>query len=198
MLAFLVHCHILFYVEQPWHLPLLIGRLLERRGFSQRELARRCEFSVNVVSELLANQRCTPQALQLLTAKLAEDEGERYALICAHLRDEVVRCKGDPAHVVIRHVEGADLSTLDLTAEMNAYIGVIAREVETDKNLAGVIEGIASVLVERAALRADAASKITPFPIPVGSNPASVGDQLIAAEQARRVQAKRARSSSSA
>jgi hypothetical protein len=69
----------------------------------------------------------------------------------------VVRCKGDPAHVVIRHVEGADLSTLDLTAEMNAFIGVIAREVETDKNLAGVIEGIATVLVERAALRADAA-----------------------------------------
>lgn len=144
-------------MEQPWHLPLLIGRLLERRGFSQRELARRCEFSVNVVSELLANQRCSPQALMLLTAKLAEDEGERYALICAHLRDEVVRCKGDPAHVVIRHVEGADLSTLDLTAEMNAFIGVIAREVETDKNLAGVIEGIATVLVERAALRADAA-----------------------------------------
>ena len=153
-------------MEQTWHLPAQILALLERREISQRELARRCEISAGVVTELVKGQRCTPEVLTLLRAKLAETEAERYQLVCAHLRDEVVRCQADPTHVVIRHVDGADLEKLDLTPEMNAFIGTLAREAEADAGVAKLIETLGDILIERAALKADLefASNVVKFP----------------------------------
>jgi transcriptional regulator with XRE-family HTH domain len=145
-------------------MPVCVSRLLELRGFSQRELARRSGFTVAVVGDILSGQRCSVASLQALTKHLAEDEAERYNLICAHLRDEVVRAGCDPTHVVIRHAEGADLGALDLTPEMNAFIGTLAREAEVDDNVADVIEGLSDILVERAALRADLKARVIPFP----------------------------------
>ena len=64
-----------------------------------------------------------------------------------------------------------------------AFIGVIAREVETDKNLAGVIEGIATVLVERAALRADAAANTIYF----ANNEGPSAAQLVKMEKVKQL-----------
>lgn len=199
-------------MEQPtWHLPAYISHLLERRdNMSQRELARCTELSLGTIQDLMSGSRCTPKTMVLISAKLAETESERYNLVVAHLHDEALRFSVDPSHLVIRHVEGADLQSLDLTPEENAFIGTVAREMESDKNVSGIMAGIASVLVERAALRADLAAKVTPFPgVPreqaVAEEPgvysATPTAQLLDAESARRAQSdlarKRASSSSS-
>lgn len=147
------------------HLPVQLARLLDVQAVSQRELARRCEISNGTINKILDGQRCQPETLNLIIAKLTNDESERYGLICAHLRDEVVRCKGDPTHVLIRHVEGADVAALDLTPEMNSFIGTLARESEADKNVAAIIESLGDILIQRAALRSDLAAKTTSAPL---------------------------------
>jgi hypothetical protein len=163
MFPFLMH-RVIFMPMNLLHLPVQLARLLDVQAVSQRELARRCEISNGTINKILDGQRCQPETLNLIIAKLTNDESERYGLICAHLRDEVVRCKGDPTHVLIRHVEGADAAALDLTPEMNAFIGTLARESEADKNVASIIESLGDILIQRTALRADAEARVIPFP----------------------------------
>jgi transcriptional regulator with XRE-family HTH domain len=188
---------------EPLHLPIQLGRLLDQQGISQRELARRCEISPSTITKIMESQRCSPEVMTLLCEKLATTVAEVYGLYCAHLHDELVRCKGDPAHVVIRHVDGVDLKQLDLTPEMNAYIGIVARGAESDDNVAKVVEAISGMLTQRAALEADLQAKVTPFPAALGmvaEESAPYGepvDQVLAAERERRNQDKRAVSKSS-
>lgn len=159
MFPFFMH-RVTFSTMSLLHLPVQIARLLDTHQISQRELARRCEISNGTINKILDGQRCSSEILTLIISKLCTDESERYSLICSHLRDEVVRAGGDPTHVVIRHVDGADLGALDLTPEMNAFIGTLAREAECDETVADVIEGLSDLLVERAALRADLEAKV--------------------------------------
>lgn len=147
------------------HFPIDVARLLEARGFSQRELARRCGFTVCVVGDILAGQRCSVSTLQAITTHLAETEAERYNLACCHLRDEAVRAGFDPTHLVIRHVDGADINALDLSPQMNAYIGLIAREAAHNKAAADLVEVLGDFILHLVALRADAESA-RPIPFP--------------------------------
>lgn len=75
----------------------------------------------------------------------------------------MVRAGFDPAHVVIKHVDGAVLSELDLSVETNAHLGLIAREAEKNADVAGILEDLAHMIVRHEAALAIAKAPIVPF-----------------------------------
>lgn len=196
-------------------LPKILDELLAEAGVSRREMALRCEISPSTMRNIIDGQRCSPEVLKVIQSKLTEGTnlaGDRLAhfrLLFAHLHDEVLRSGEDPSKVFIRHIEGVDIQRLNLTPEFNADLGIIAKHAADDPLLRDVISDLAGFIARKEAQIADLSANVVPF-APVTPAPAKVAEtpaaypspsdaaQILSNERARRNQARRDSSKSSA
>lgn len=196
-------------------LPKTLSAIIDESSISRRELAARCEISPSTLTNIMDGQRCSPEVLQILSSKITDKTklvGDRLAsfrLLFAHLHDEIIRAGGDPSQVFIRHIEGVDIQRLNLTPEFNADLGIIAKQAAEDDQLREVISDLAGYIARKEAQLADRSANVVPFTAPspapakVAETPAtypspSDAAQILSSERARRSQAKRDSSKSSA
>ena len=196
-------------------LPKILDELLAEAGVSRREMALRCEISPSTMRNIIDGQRCSPEVLKVIQSKLTEGTnlaGDRLAhfrLLFAHLHDEVLRSGEDPSKVFIRHIEGVDIQQLNLTPEFNADFGIIAKQAAEDSQLREIISDLAGFITRKEAQIADLSANVVPF-APIAPAPAKVAEtpaaypspsdaaQILSNERARRNQARRDSSKSSA
>ena len=184
----------MFHVEQTEPLRCLSSALsaaIERENISQRELARRCDVSPSTITQVIAGQRCTPELMGLLFAKISSDQRIGYELLLAHLRDEAMRAQIDLSHLVLKHADGVVLSELELSAEMNVNLGIIAKHVETMPELGDLIEDLAAMLLRFRGQVADLERQILAFPVAAAEAPRFPADHIGAQSRVKRSEGKR-------
>jgi len=157
-----------------FHVPAAIEALLTRHGMTQGKLAAALDMSpANLVKVMRREdpQRLSVQTLHAIRRLDFLTPAEVGGFMIAHLRDELLRAEEDLRRYVLRHVEGVDLSSLDLTAEMNADIGIIARAAEKDADLAALISSLADRIALVEATKADMKAEVIQFPAPPAQAP---------------------------
>lgn len=193
-----------------YHVPIALDAAQSRiKGGSQAQLAKSLgTAAANLVKILRKDdpQRLSPDVLAAINELSFCTPAERGGMIAAHLHDELVRAGIDPRRYVIRHVEGVSLSELNLSPEMNADIGIIARAAEYDADIRDILTSLAAKIAEYEAAKADTDARIVAFepsagqrtesaaedPAPYESTPTA---QILSADAARRAQAERDRKS---
>lgn len=150
-----------------FHVPAAIEALLARHDLTQGKLAAALDMSpANLVKVMRREdpQRLSVQSLNAIRRLEFLTPAEVGGFMIAHLRDELIRAEEDLRRYVLRHVEGVDLSSLDLTAETNANIGIIARAAEKDSDLAALISSLADRIALVEATKADMKAEVIQFP----------------------------------
>lgn len=193
-------------------MPIALDAALSRvKGGSQAQLAKSLNTAAANLVKILRKddpQRLSPDVLAAIDKLTFCTPAERGGMIAAHLHDELVRAGIDTRRYVIRHVEGVSLSELNLSPEMNADIGIIARAAEHDSDIRDILTTLAEKIAEYEAVKADTESRVVAFepasrPVEKvaeasqSSYPASPTDQVIAAEVERRAQADLSRNKAS-
>ncbi|EIQ00716.1 hypothetical protein OpiT1DRAFT_05271 [Opitutaceae bacterium TAV1] len=157
----------MFHVEpkQTFYVPGVLASFLESNRLNKAQLAKALGTAAANVTKMLNDeppQRLSPSILSCIDNIPTITPAEKGRIICAHLHDELVRAGHNPQNYIIRHTDGVNLQELDLSPELDEYIGIIARAAKTDTNLGDILRGLSEMLVERAALEADA--RVTQYP----------------------------------
>ena len=196
-------------------LPRTLTELLSQASVKPRVLALQCEVSPSTIYNILDGDRCSPETLKLIIEKLPElndsVKGDRHIkdrILFAYLYDEALRAGVDSDEIAIYRIDGASKSLLHISPEFNQHLCIIARNAATDKNIAQVLDDLADMLAQKEARLATIHDKIIQFPttdasVKVAETPAaypspSDAAQILSNERARRNQAKRDSSKSSA
>jgi transcriptional regulator with XRE-family HTH domain len=133
-----------------------LGALIASKHGSGREFARICGVDSATISRLMAGDtRCSLENLRVFCEKISPDPLEQYELLLAHLHDEAAASGLDVSRLLLRHIEGVNLSELDLTPEMNGQLGVIARAAGEIPEVAESVEALSGLICRFRAMEAD-------------------------------------------
>lgn len=133
-----------------------LGALIASKHGSGREFARVCGVDSATISRLIAGDtRCSLENLRVFCEKISTEPMQRYELLIAHLHDEAEASGLDVARLLIRHIDGVNLSELDLTPEMNGQLGVIARAAGEIPEVAESVEALSGLICRYRAMQAD-------------------------------------------
>jgi|GEM_PF-6444793 len=133
-----------------------LGALIAQHHGSGREFARLCDVDSATISRLIAGEtRCSLENLRVFCEKISPQALQRYELLLAHLHDEAEASGLDVSRLLLRHVEGVNLSELELSPEMNGQLGVIARAAGDIPEVAESVEALSGLICRYRAMQAD-------------------------------------------
>jgi hypothetical protein len=135
--------------------------------------------------------RCSPEVLRSICQQLSSDQKIAYELLIAHLYDEALRAGFTSHSLALRHVDGVVLSELDLSAEMNANLGIIARFAATFPELSDLVDDLAGMILRFQGQVQDLERQIVAFPLAAAQAPGFPADHIAAQSRVKRSEAKR-------
>jgi len=137
-----------------------LSALIASKHGSIREFARVCGVTFTNVSRIISGERrCSPEMLRVLCEHISSEPLERYDLLFSHMMDEAEGSGLDVTRILLRHIDGVNLSELELSPEMNGQLGIIARAAARIPEVAESVESLSGLIARIEAHEADDAAR---------------------------------------